>query len=111
MARSVVTGVPLPWVAAPVVSNSLIAGPAVPLAAVLFPVLVMAVITTGRRPLALSLVTFFRDPAPGPGRVDGTDRVEFSRHDSDPTARGTAEGRDSGPGSTGAWPGRPPRAP
>jgi len=89
MARTAVAGGALPWVAAPVVSNPLIAGHAVPLAAVLFAVLVMAVITTGRKPLALSLVTLLRGPAPGPGRVDGTDRVEFSRHDSDAAARGT----------------------
>jgi hypothetical protein len=92
MARTVVAGGALPWVAAAVVGNPLIAGHAVPPAAVAvpFPVLVVAVIPTGRRPLALSFVTFFRNPAPGPGRVDGTDGVELSRHDSDPAARGTA---------------------
>lgn len=90
MARTVVAGGALPWAFAPVISSPLITGHAVPIAAVLFPVRVTPVIPTGRRPLAPSLVAFLRNPAPGPGRVDGTDRVELSRHDSDPAARGTA---------------------
>lgn len=91
MARTVVAGGARPWFTAPGFSSPLIAGRSVPRATALFSSRVMTVITTGRRPLALPLVTLLRDPAPGPGRVDGTNRLEVSRHDADPAARGAAQ--------------------